>query len=119
MPYCHDHVKTGNSIALLQHILAAFQSLDIYAAPLAEEAEEVAGKTMGKNCYGSSSHDAGAATEVRVKTWSCCGINPHTRLTCNANNDERYQSCYDRHEIWAQCRSGQWATRVKEYYREQ
>ncbi|KAK7954555.1 hypothetical protein PG988_015249 [Apiospora saccharicola] len=89
---------------------------------------------MGKNCYGSSSHDAGAATEVRVKTWSCCGINPHTRLTCNANNDERYhprychvcghdtkdcRSCYDRHEIWAQCPSGQWATRVKEYYREQ
>lgn len=92
MLHCYDHVKTGNSTALLQHIIAAFQTCDIHTAPLTEEEEEMIGKTMGKNCSCSSSHDGvDAAAEVRVKTWSCCGINPYTRLTCNANNDERYQ----------------------------
>lgn len=88
MPHCHDYVKTGNYIALLQNILAAYQTFDIYGSPLEEE-KETTRRTMGKK--NNNNHNGDPATEVRVKTWSCCGINPYTRLTCTTNNDERYQ----------------------------
>ncbi|KAK7967718.1 uncharacterized protein PG986_001995 [Apiospora aurea] len=96
--------------------------------------EESTRETMGKKSSSSSSSSHSSdATQAKVKTWSCCGINPYTGLTCDTNNDKRYHSrychvcghdtkyctsCYDRQETWTQYPDGQWVSRVKDYNRD-
>ena len=89
-PYHPSHVEAGYFIPIRNKTPIPFQPrVDINTPGLIKDVSTT--ETMHRNSVTCSKRKYENCTGYKVKTWSCCGINPHTGLTCNTNNDIEYQ----------------------------